>query len=127
MYTNWPKSLTAFNPKINKNVVFDVLEGDIPNDMYVHIFLFVMYYTDKSDYKSQLWIFESLHIENGPICKLGHDNFKMASAVHGTWVKKIKSPSDLVYNIKEDYGYHNMDIETQEIFDTHVIPHFVTS
>jgi hypothetical protein len=54
---------------------------------------------------SEIWIFDAENLEQGAKYKMSHPKLNFGFTAHTTWLREIKSPPALTYNIREDFQY----------------------
>ncbi len=82
---------------------------------------------DQSTFDSsgdEIWIFDALNLEQGPICRLGHSNLNMPLTLHTCYIEELtERNSQYLISIREDLeprissmSQENRDLFEQEVF-----------
>ncbi|MGB8701598.1 MAG: carotenoid oxygenase family protein [Thermosynechococcaceae cyanobacterium] len=68
-------------------------------------YLVCVVFADRPDGSStsELWIFDTAHLSQGPQYRLCSDRMTIGFTIHTTWIPEAVSPTDVQYNIREDY------------------------
>ncbi|MBW4596715.1 MAG: carotenoid oxygenase family protein [Brasilonema angustatum HA4187-MV1] len=77
--------------------------------------------------KSEIWIFDANHLDQGPICKLSHPQLKFGFTTHTNWLPKIAPRTSNYYiPVREDYQdrVKQQHREIQKLFEEAVYPKF---
>lgn len=80
---------------------------------------------------SELWVFDAVNLQQGPLYKLSHPKMNFGFTVHTTWLKEAKSSDRVEYDIKNDFKdiinkqSDQIRDTVQKLFDEEVYPHFL--
>lgn len=82
---------------------------------------------------SEIWIFDALDLNQGPLFKLSHPQLNFGFTLHTTWLKEIVSPTPRAYDIEVDHDYliqqqsPDLKQKIQQLFKEEIYPKFKRS